>query len=54
MLQAPLWTGEWGPEEVKEGTLTTDGVKLSSVSVDIVSKATQTKPGDISIGSPSF
>uniref|UniRef100_A0A8C7SAK5 RNA helicase n=1 Tax=Oncorhynchus mykiss TaxID=8022 RepID=A0A8C7SAK5_ONCMY len=50
MLQAPLWTGEWGPEEVKEGTLTTDGVKLSSVSVDMVSKATQTKPGDISIG----
>uniref|UniRef100_A0A8C7SAL7 RNA helicase n=1 Tax=Oncorhynchus mykiss TaxID=8022 RepID=A0A8C7SAL7_ONCMY len=44
MLQAPLWTGEWGPEEVKEGTLTTDGVKLSSVSVDMVSKATQTKP----------
>ncbi|XP_055790486.1 RNA helicase Mov10l1 isoform X1 [Salvelinus fontinalis] len=43
-LQAPLWTGEWGPEEVKEGTLTTDGVKLSSVSVDMVSKATQTKP----------
>ncbi|XP_064785037.1 RNA helicase Mov10l1 [Oncorhynchus masou masou] len=44
ILQAPLWTGEWGPEEVKEGTLTTDGVKLSSVSVDMVSKATQTKP----------
>uniref|UniRef100_A0A8C7IKX5 RNA helicase n=1 Tax=Oncorhynchus kisutch TaxID=8019 RepID=A0A8C7IKX5_ONCKI len=44
MLQAPLWTGEWGPEEVKEGSLTTDGVKLSSVSVDMVSKATQTKP----------
>uniref|UniRef100_A0A8C7IM48 RNA helicase n=1 Tax=Oncorhynchus kisutch TaxID=8019 RepID=A0A8C7IM48_ONCKI len=30
MLQAPLWTGEWGPEEVKEGSLTTDGVKLPS------------------------
>uniref|UniRef100_A0A8C7MRY4 RNA helicase n=1 Tax=Oncorhynchus kisutch TaxID=8019 RepID=A0A8C7MRY4_ONCKI len=33
--------------EVKEGSLTTDGVKLSSVSVDMVSKATQTKPASL-------
>uniref|UniRef100_A0A4W5N838 DNA2/NAM7 helicase helicase domain-containing protein n=1 Tax=Hucho hucho TaxID=62062 RepID=A0A4W5N838_9TELE len=41
MLQAPLWTREWGPEEpdkeINEGT-------LSSIHVDMVSKATQTKP----------
>uniref|UniRef100_A0A6Q2X6F8 RNA helicase n=1 Tax=Esox lucius TaxID=8010 RepID=A0A6Q2X6F8_ESOLU len=48
VLQAPVWTGEWGPEESdkKEETPIADGVKLSGISVDMVSKATQTKPGD--------
>uniref|UniRef100_A0A6Q2YGL2 RNA helicase n=1 Tax=Esox lucius TaxID=8010 RepID=A0A6Q2YGL2_ESOLU len=46
VLQAPVWTGEWGPEESdkKEETPIADGVKLSGISVDMVSKATQTKP----------
>ncbi|KAL0968038.1 hypothetical protein UPYG_G00261490 [Umbra pygmaea] len=46
VLQVPLWTGVWYPEqseEVKEKIPTADGVKLSDLSVDMVSKATQTK-----------
>ncbi|KAJ7997868.1 hypothetical protein DPEC_G00216620 [Dallia pectoralis] len=48
VLQAPQWTGEWGPEEspkeVNEEALTADGAKLPGISMDMVSKGTQTKP----------
>nr|XP_046250224.1 RNA helicase Mov10l1 isoform X2 [Scatophagus argus] len=53
-VQAPLWTGKWIEESDKEKTLeyketaATENGKVSNISIDMESKATQTKDGSLS------